>query len=69
MFDNGLINPIYQTFSSRIGIEEDHFDLFICFTTSFVGFFKGFKEFNLSIIPSATPFYFYNSVLEIGKHL
>ena len=24
MFDNGLINPIYRTFSSHIGIEENH---------------------------------------------
>ena len=24
MFDNGLINPIYQTFSSHIGIEENY---------------------------------------------
>ena len=67
MFDNGLINPIYQTFSSRIGIEEAH--TLIGHSLHFVDFFKGFKEFNLSIIPSATPFYFYNSVLEIGKHL
>jgi|13_taG_2_1085334.scaffolds.fasta_scaffold32488_2 hypothetical protein len=70
MFDNGLINPIYQTFSSRIGVEEDH-ALIYSFASQprLWASSKVLRNLTFPLFQVRHHFYFYNSVLEIGKDL